>query len=124
MLKYLAECSQVHPGSNHVMKLLDHFVVETTNGPYDGLALEIVGLNTFKELENSMYGKLSRERARRASVQAAMALAYMHQLKVGHGGSLTFSSLISVLSPQWLSPNVRAGRCPHRQCLLRSIGRK
>jgi len=71
------------------MKLLDHFVIEATNGSYDGLVLEIVGLSTFRALEDSLYGKFSRSRARRASVQAAMGLAYMHQLKVGHGGSLT-----------------------------------
>jgi len=80
------------------MKLLDHFVIETTNGSYDGLALEIVGFNTVKALENSLHGKLSRNRARRASVQAAMGLAYMHQLKVGHGGSLTFSCTFGLTS--------------------------
>lgn len=47
------------------MKLLDHFVVETTNRSYNNwLILEIVGLNTFRELENSRYGKVSRNRAK------------------------------------------------------------
>lgn len=71
------------------MRLLDHFVIETTNGSYDGLALEIVGLNAFRTLGNSRYGKFSRNRARRASIETAIGLAYMHQLKVGHGGLLT-----------------------------------
>ncbi len=80
------------------MKLLDHFVIETTNGSYDGLALEIVGLNAFSALESSKYGKFSRDRARRASIQAAMGLAYMHQLKVGHGGTLTLSFQVYLYS--------------------------
>ncbi|TAQ89924.1 hypothetical protein B7494_g1788 [Chlorociboria aeruginascens] len=101
ILKYLAQYPQDHPGSNHVMKLLDHFVLETTNGSYDGLALEIVGLNAFRKLENSRYGKFSRDRARRASIQAAMGLAYMHQLKISltfeladlHVGNICFTAL-------------------------------
>ncbi|RDL35257.1 uncharacterized protein BP5553_07188 [Venustampulla echinocandica] len=97
ILKYRAQCPRDHPGSNHVMKLRDHFVIKTTNGSYDGLALELVGLNVFTALENSPYGKLSRDRARRASVQAAMGLTYMHQWKVGHGdlhsGNVCFAAL-------------------------------
>lgn len=38
----------------------------------DGLALEIVGFNTFKAFENSLQGKLRWTLARRASIQAAM----------------------------------------------------
>lgn len=94
------------------MKLLDHFVIEATNGSYDGLVLEIVGLSTFRALENSLYGKLSGSRARRASVQAAMGLAYMHQLKVGHGGSLTLFLLLSGSSRHSFPTNVQAGRSP------------
>lgn len=94
ILKHLAQHPQDHPGSKHVMKLLDYFVIETTNGSYDGLALEIVGFNISDAVIDSTHGKwgmLDKDRARRAARQTAMGLAYMHQSKVGHGGSLTFS---------------------------------
>lgn len=76
------------------MKLLDHFVIETPDGSYDGLALEIVGFNisdASMDTTHGKWGKLYKDRARRAAKQTAMGLAYMHQMKVAHGGSSTSS---------------------------------
>ena len=98
--KYLAQYPHDHPGSKHVIKLIDHFTIETERGSYDGLVLEIVGLNAFRVLENSPHGKLSGSVARRATVEVAKGLAYMHQCKVGHGGlraHLLYSRIISII---------------------------
>ena len=86
ILKHLSRCSHVHPGSNHVMKLLDHFVIRSPEKSFDGLVLELFALTAFDRFQTTASGKLSKDEARRASIQASKGLAYLHQMKVAHGG--------------------------------------
>lgn len=83
ILKHLADCPHDHPGSNHVVKLLDHFVVRRRGKSYDGLVLEPVTLCLSEILDTSI---IPEDEVRRATRQVSMGLAYMHQMNVSHGG--------------------------------------
>lgn len=95
VLKYLMGCPQNYPGSQNVMKLLDHFTIHASNRSYDGLVLEVMGQNTFSVMENSSHGKMSLNNGREASRQVAMRLEYLHKFGIGHGGRYSGSNCFS-----------------------------
>ncbi|KAL1966924.1 hypothetical protein VTN77DRAFT_3668 [Rasamsonia byssochlamydoides] len=87
ILTYLAQRpsrQEHHPGYRHVMRLLDHVPISGSSGSYDCLVLEIVGLDLFSLLKSG--GGLPYTHAKRTSAQVARGLAYMHDLKICHGG--------------------------------------
>ncbi|KAI9835245.1 MAG: hypothetical protein M1837_003873 [Sclerophora amabilis] len=85
ILKYLRRCPQTHPGSKHVMQLLDHFTIHAPMMSYEGLVLEVMSRNAFRVVQSAPHGKLSLRNGSLASRQVAMGLDYLHQCGIAHG---------------------------------------
>lgn len=71
ILKYLMRCPHHYPGSKNVMKLLDHFTIDTPNVSYEGLILEVMSMNAFRVVQGAPRGKLSMNNGRLTSRQVA-----------------------------------------------------
>jgi len=78
-----------HPGSLHLIRMLDHFKLDGPNGTHDCLVLELLGPSVPDLLEahfqdERLPGKLAKSIAK----QALLGLDLLHQQKIGHGGGL------------------------------------
>lgn len=84
-LQYLSGVS-VHPGTQHISSLLDHFEHSGPNGTHTCLVLEILGLSVKECAEHFEDGRLPGHVAKRAARQALLGLQCMHAKGVAHGG--------------------------------------
>jgi serine/threonine protein kinase len=93
ILRYLARQKQRRhspqrdgsEGGSNVLQLLDHIPI-TTGKAYCCLVLEVVGSDIYTQLKNRGGRGLCCAEAKRASVEVARGLAYLHRLGICHGG--------------------------------------
>lgn len=77
-----------HPGRKFVSLLMDQFSIQGPNGNHLCLVKEVLG-PTLSDVKNSFaYDLIPLHIARKATVQLALGLAYIHARGVIHGGSI------------------------------------
>ena len=84
--RHLASRSGTHPGSDHVLALLDHFKVQGPNGEHDVLVLQVTGPridNIFDE--STVIPKALKSLAH----QIALGISFLHDCGVVHSGRST-----------------------------------
>ena len=97
ILRALTQCSSVSPGSEHIVKLLDDFLHQGPNGCHQCLVFELLG-PTVNVMVNDAYHfgeRLDTDTIIRVSTQILEAIAFMHEAGYVHGGTVTYSLLIS-----------------------------
>ncbi|KAL8987509.1 MAG: hypothetical protein Q9169_008692 [Polycauliona sp. 2 TL-2023] len=77
-------------GKQHLVMLLDKFEIQGPNGTHDCLVLPLLGPSVWQKAESYASGLLHPELARKVARQVSEALAYLHSIGIGHGGSYTF----------------------------------
>ena len=80
------------PGRNHVPELFDCFEVQGPNGVHQCLVMELLGPSMASLAESIAANRLPGDIACKVARQVVQAVAYMHRMRVVHGG--LFSSLI------------------------------
>ena len=75
-----------HPGSRHVLRLLDDFEHTGPNGTHICLAFDVLGPSVKARAERFGDGRLPGSIAREISRQALLGLDCLHQQGVTHGG--------------------------------------
>lgn len=74
--------------AGHLMSMLDHFQISGPNGTHDCLVLELLGENVPDLRERHFKGeRLPGYFAKRIAKQALLALNYLHQNRITHGGT-------------------------------------
>ncbi|RAL17202.1 serine protein kinase [Aspergillus homomorphus CBS 101889] len=101
-LDTLKKLRATHPGSRHVMHMLDHFDVEGPNGTHRCLVLELLGPSVPDLIEARFAdGRLPGPLARATAKQALLGLDLLHDQGIAHGdlhtGNLAFA--ISPMNP-------------------------
>lgn len=89
----MAAIRSEHPGSRHLMPMLDHFHLDGPNGTHDCLVLEPLGPSVPDLLDARFRGeRLPGTLAKKKifAKQALLGLDYLHKRKIGHGGGLAF----------------------------------
>ncbi|KKZ61962.1 hypothetical protein EMCG_03555 [[Emmonsia] crescens] len=86
ILQHLSSAQlSMHPGSQHVIKLLDSFEHKGPNGVHSCLVMEPLGPSGKDLMERFSDGRLPGEVAKQISRQALMGLDFLHHAGVGHG---------------------------------------
>lgn len=101
VLRLLSSSSSTHPGSQHVVQLLDDFQHAGPNGTHTCLVFEVLGPNVLTVFDaHCPHGRLPGKVAKRVCKQALLGLDFLHQHQVGHGGALrsTIARLFPVSS--------------------------
>ena len=88
ILHHLASRTRAHPGSGHVLTLLDQFKVKGVNGEHDVLVLPVTGPHL-----DAMYNKgpvAIEESIKPIMRQVALGTSFLHDSGVVHGGKKLF----------------------------------
>jgi len=102
ILRYLrkASKSKKHPGSEHVLDLLDHFKVSGPNGTHHVLVFDVLGPSPDELRNGNEEGEeLVWKRSRIISKEVALGIAYLHELGVTHGGMMFCFAVDSRYAP-------------------------
>ncbi|KAI9731521.1 MAG: hypothetical protein M1834_004641 [Cirrosporium novae-zelandiae] len=103
ILKHLSETKQDHPGKKHVVKLLDYFMHEGSNGNHLCLVFETMGASSASMAEKiSLKGPRGVDNrayptwmVKSLIRQALLGLDFLHQERIAHGdfqpGNILFS---------------------------------
>ena len=75
-----------HPGSNHILEMLDRFEIQGPNGNHQCIVLEPLGPSMTAVLKCVKEGKFPSDAARKVSIQLAEGLSYLHASGIVHGG--------------------------------------
>ena len=80
---HLASRSGAHPGSDHVLTLLDHFKVQGPNGEHDVLVLQVTG-PPIEDIfdERTIFPKAIKSLAH----QVALGISFLHDCGIVHSG--------------------------------------
>lgn len=78
-----------HPGSQHVVHMMDDFQIDGPNGTHNCLVLEMQGPCIADLRERWPGSRLPGELAKTFMQQALLGLDYLHQQNIGHGGRST-----------------------------------
>lgn len=89
ILRTLAGLDSGNTGSQHVIKLLDHFYIEGPNGKHECLVLELLGPTISDIIDTLVDERLPGALAKSSVHQALNGLAYLHKHNIGHGGSIS-----------------------------------
>ena len=81
---HLASRSGTHPGSAHVITILDHFQIQGPNGEHDVVVSQIVG----PHLEAMSYDDAVKEDRGSLVYQVMVGTSSLHHPGVAHGGSV------------------------------------
>ncbi|QDS72140.1 hypothetical protein FKW77_004169 [Venturia effusa] len=86
VLRALETIDSGHPGSRHLIQLLDHFQVTGPNGTHNCAVLELLG-SSVPDLLDARFGgeRLPGKLAKAIAKQALLGLDYLHQQGIGHG---------------------------------------
>jgi len=92
-LRILSHLSRVswsmeHPGRNYIPTLKDHFYVHGPNGCHLCLLMDVVGPTVSFVQEHCEGYRLTAKLAHEASKQLLLAVDYLHQCGLAHGGVL------------------------------------
>lgn len=87
--RYFARQQSKHPGKQHLLMLLDCFILPGPHGIHTCLVLPFLGPNVRDQAASYISGILDHSIARRVATQLSESLAYLHSLGIGHGGSYT-----------------------------------
>lgn len=88
-----------HPGSRHLVQMLDYFQLEGPNGTHNCAVLELLGPSIPDLLDARFRGeRLPGKLAKNIAKQALLGLDVLHQYKIGHGGRLVFFDFLADLS--------------------------
>ena len=80
-----------HPGCKHIVRLLDEFSHDGPNGTHTCLVFELLGPNVATVTEESFAdGRLPGVLARRVCKETLLAVDFLHQQSIGHGGESSF----------------------------------
>jgi len=92
ILHHLASRTGTHPGSDHVLTLLDHFKVKGVNGEHDVLVFPVIGpdIQTMDDKGPDMIQKSIKSLMH----QVALGTSFLHDSGVVHGGKKTVPSSI------------------------------
>ncbi len=95
-LRALAQYSNVNPGFEHIVQLLDDFVHEGPNGYHQCLVFELLGptVNTLVSDAHHFGERLDTDMIIGISTQMLEAVVFMHEAGYAHGGTATYSLLI------------------------------
>ena len=90
-LRALAQYSNVTPGSEHIVRLLDDFIHEGPNGCHQCLVFELLGptVNTMVNEAHHFGERLDTHIIIRASSQILEGVAFMHEAGYADGGIVT-----------------------------------
>ena len=89
MFEYLANQRSDHPGKQHLVTLLDRFVIQGPYGQHNCLVLPFLGPSVSNQASSYHSKMLDPCLARRVATQLSESLAYMHSVGIGHGGKYT-----------------------------------
>ena len=97
-MQHLARHSSEHPGSNHIVQLVDNFEQNGPNGTHSCLVFEPLGPN----IQNVIYDEFEDRRlpgqiAKKVSKEVLLGLSFCHKCAVGHGGTLSPTFRLSQL---------------------------
>jgi len=92
ILRHLAELNTHtnHPGKKYLPTLKDHFYIHGPNGRHLALVTDVVGPTVSRVQERSNVNCLPRELAFMASKQVLLAVDYLHECGIAHGGAYGF----------------------------------
>ncbi|CAL8579589.1 hypothetical protein XPA_005326 [Xanthoria parietina] len=85
MFEYLANQHSDHPGKQHLVTLLDRFVIQGPYGKHNCLVLPFLGPSVSNQASSYHSKMLDPCLARRVATQLSESLAYMHSVGIGHG---------------------------------------
>ena len=85
--RHLTSRSGQHPGSDHVLTLLDHFKVQGVNGEHDVLVSQVVGphLDDMFADDDTVIQRSIKSLTR----QVALGISFLHDCGVVHAGQST-----------------------------------
>lgn len=88
ILRALAQCSNNNPGSEHIVRLLDDFLHEGTNGCHQCLVFELLGSTVITMVNDAHHfgERLDTDVIIRISTQMLEAVVIMHEAGYAHGG--------------------------------------
>ena len=90
--RHLTSRSGIHPGSDRVLALLDHFKVQGVNGEHDVLVLEVVGPSLQPLLDHKEWITVIQQTLKSLTRQIALGTSFLHHCGVVHGGQPTVLS--------------------------------
>ena len=88
--RHLASRSGTHPGSDHVLALLDHFKVQGVNGEHDVLVFQVIGPQLEAVFDDEP--TIIQQRIKSLMHQVAVGLSFLHDCGVTHTGKQTVLS--------------------------------
>ncbi|KAI4219505.1 MAG: hypothetical protein L6R36_008281 [Xanthoria steineri] len=91
MFEYLANQHSDHPGKQHLVTLLDRFVIQGPYGKHNCLVLPFLGPSVPNQAAGYLSKMLDSSLARRVATQLSESLAYMHSVGIGHGDCHTMN---------------------------------
>lgn len=100
VLRMLSAASSAHPGSKHVVQLIDDFQHTGPNGTHSCLVFEVLGPNVPTVISARFIdGRLPGTIAKEVCKQVLLGLNFLHQHQIGHGGALrsTSTGFVSVI---------------------------
>ena len=94
ILRHLSELNSHsnHPGKKYLPTLKDHFYVHGPNGRHLALVMDVVGPTVSYVQEHCNGNCLTRKLALMASKQVMLAVDYLHECGIAHGGAYCFHS--------------------------------
>ncbi|PYI03357.1 kinase-like protein [Aspergillus sclerotiicarbonarius CBS 121057] len=98
-LDILKKLTSTHSSSRHIMRLLDHFDLDSPNGTHRCLVLELLGPSVPDMIEARFTdGRLPGNLAKAIAKQALLGLDLLHEQKIAHG-DLHTRNLAFVMPP-------------------------
>jgi serine/threonine-protein kinase SRPK3 len=89
-----------HPGHKHIVRLLDDFSHDGPNGTHACLVYELLGLSVSTVTERRFADdRLPGALAKRVCKETLLAVDFLHQQNIGHGGWLTYFVLAHTPNP-------------------------
>ena len=83
-----------HPGRKYIPTLKDHFYVDGPNGRHLCLVMDVAGPSVFCVQEHCEVCRLTTKLVRKVSKQVMLAVDYLHQCGIAHGGVCSFDCWI------------------------------
>ena len=84
MYRHLASRSGMHPGSDHLLALLDHFEVQSMNGEHDVLVLQVTGPHLGAMFDDEP--TVIQPAIKSLTHQVALGVSFLHDCGVTHAG--------------------------------------
>ena len=93
ILSYLSGITPAmeHPGRRYIPTLRDHFYVDGPNGRHLCLVTDVVGPTVSCVQDHCEVRRLTTKLVRKVSKQVMLAVDYLHQCGLAHGGVCSFN---------------------------------